>query len=162
MAENRGKKFEGVIRLAFECVPNVSVTRLPDPTNGYLGIRNISDFIIYHFPHQYFIECKSVHGNTLPFSNITDNQWKGMLEVSKSKGVIAGVICWWVDKDTTMFIDIRLLNELKSLGYKSIDYCASFALEHIDNIEDMWFWVVGKKKRVFFDYDMTAFFKHFE
>jgi len=152
MAVNRGKPFEDVIRQSFEQVPNTSVIRLPDPTNGYLGIRNISDFVIYHYPHQYFIECKSVHGNTLPFSNITDNQWNGMLEVSKIKGVIAGVICWWVDKDVTLFIDIRRLEYLRNAGLKSIRY---------DNEEwtDLIMPIKGQKKRVFFEYDMTDFFE---
>ena len=80
MAENRGKQFEGVIREALEKVDDVMVVRLPDPTNGYLGIRNIADFIVYQYPFIYFIECKSVHGNTFPLSNLTDNQYKGMVE----------------------------------------------------------------------------------
>ena len=153
MATNRGKQFEDVVRHCFEQVPNTSVIRLPDPTNGYLGIRNISDFVIYNYPHQYFIECKSVHGNLLPFSNITDNQWNGMLEESKKKGVIAGVICWWVDKDVTKFIPIGLLQKMKDHGGKSIRYdilagCGYCTTE-----------IKGQKKRVFFEYDMANFFE---
>lgn len=152
MATNRGKQFEDVVRHCFEQVPNTSVIRLPDPTNGYLGIRNISDFVIYHYPNQYFIECKSVHGNILPFSNITENQWNGMLEESKKKGVIAGIICWWVDKDVTLFIDINRLEYLRNAGLKSIRY---------DNEEwtDLIIPIKGQKKRVFFEYDMANFFK---
>ncbi len=152
MSENRGKQFESVIRDAFRGVPDTSVIRLPDPTNGYLGIRNISDFIVYNYPYQYFIECKSVHGNRLPFSNITDNQWNGMLEMSKMKGIVAGVICWWIDKDVTAFIPIQTLNiwktqtEMKSV---SPDMC----LKDLDVIQ-----ISGKKKRIFFEYDMTQFF----
>ena len=153
MAINRGKQFEEVVRQCFERVPNTSVIRLPDPTNGYLGIRNISDFIVYNYPNQYFIECKSVHGNTLPFSNITDNQWNGMLEMSKIKGVIAGVVCWWVDKDKTYFLPIQNLRvqreefEKKSIG---LDYI-------LDSPRTNWIEIKGKKKRVFFDYDMADF-----
>lgn len=43
MAVNRGKKFENVIREAFEKVPNVSVDRLHDQTNGFKGSQNICD-----------------------------------------------------------------------------------------------------------------------
>ena len=178
MAENLGKKFEGVIKQSFEQVLGVSVDRVHDQTTGYQGSSNICDFIMYKYPYQYYIECKSVHGNTLSihsipkpdkhgvlhgfYGNITDKQWEGLLEKSKIPGVTAGVICWWVDKDTTMFIDIRLLNELRARGYKSIDYCASFVLEDIDNLEYMWDWVIGKKKRRYFDYDMSQFFKFME
>lgn len=166
MAENRGKKFEGVIREAFENVPDTSVIRLPDPTSGYLGIRNISDFVIYNYPYQYFIECKSVHGNTLSIHSndpkeryglITNNQWEGMLEMSKIYGVVAGVICWWVDKDVTMFMPIQYLQACREAGDKSVRYdCIGFESEdkQIFNIE-----ITGKKKRVFFDYDMTQFFE---
>ena len=152
MAINRGKQFEEIIRQCFERVPNTSVIRLPDPTNGYLGIRNISDFIVYHYPHQYFIECKTVHGNTLPFSNITDNQWNGMLEVSKIRGVIAGVICWWVDKDVTLFIPIQAMEERKRMQDRHsirFDEGMNSGLECYE--------LAGKKKKVFFDYDMLDF-----
>lgn len=152
MAVNRGKQFEEVIRKCFERVPNTSVIRLPDPTNGYLGIRNISDFVIYHYPNQYFIECKSVHGNTLPFSNITDNQWNGLLEMSKLNGVIAGVICWWVDKDVTVFIPIDRLDLHKYQGNKSIRYDDYLWMDDVIQIK-------GNKKKIFFDYDMEQFFK---
>ena len=143
MAENRGKQFEGVIREALEKVDDVMVVRLPDPTNGYLGIRNIADFIVYQYPFIYFIECKSVHGNTFPLSNLTDNQYKGMVEKSKIPGVICGVIIWWVDKDITKYFPIEYIYSLKTENIKSIKY------------DDTWGYdVEGKKKKVFFDYDM--------
>ena len=174
MAQNRGKQFEDVIKQAFLKVPDVSIDRLHDQTTGFLGSKNICDFVVYKKPYEYYVECKSVHGNTLSihsipkpdkrgvlhgfYGNITDTQWEGLLEKSKIKGVCAGIICWWVNKDATIFIDIRLLEELRKRNYKSIDYCASFALEDIDGIDDMWHWIIGKKKRVFFDYDMNTFF----
>ena len=43
MAENRGKQFEGVIKEAFEKVPGVSIDRLHDQTNGFVGSSNICD-----------------------------------------------------------------------------------------------------------------------
>ena len=123
---------------------------------------NICDFIVYKKPYEYYIECKSVHGNTLPFSNITDNQWNGMLEKSKIPGVYAGVICWWIDKDVTKFIPIQVLESLKShWNDKSIRYDkdASFIQDSKDihPIE-----IQGKKKRVFFEYDMDKFLKEVE
>lgn len=151
---NRGKQFEDVIRKAFEKVPNTNVERMADPVQGYLGVRNHSDFIVYHKPYEYHIECKSVHGNTLPFSNITKNQWDGLLEVGKVDGIIAGIICWWVNKDVTRFIPIQMLEILKTeLNAKSI----RFDFLHSDVVH-----IHGKKKRVFFDYDMEDFFQQIE
>lgn len=152
MAINRGKDFEKVIKESFEKVPNTSVVRLHDQTNGFSGSTNPCDFLIYHAPHLYALECKSVHGNTLPFSNITKFQWQSLLDMSKVDGVFAGVMCWWIDKDVTLFIDIRRLEYLRNAGLKSIRY---------DNEEwtDLIMPIKGKKKRVFFEYDMEEFFK---
>ena len=152
MAVNRGKKFEDVIREAFEKVPGVSIDRLHDQTTKFKGTSaNICDFIVYREPYEYYFECKSVHGNTLPFSNITDTQWKGLLEKSKIEGVFAGVICWWVDKSVTKFIPIKLLQAMKEHNMKSIRY--DFTLFGKDCCTE----IKGKKKRVFYDYDMESF-----
>jgi len=161
--QNRGKQFESTIKEAFLKVPDTSIVRLYDSTNGFVGVATHCDFIVYHKPYEYHIECKSVHGNTLPFSNITKNQWDGLLEVSKIDGIIAGVICWWVDHDVTKFIPMQTLQELKSLGYKSVRYDAGIPdyLNYTDS-EYCMVEIEGKKKRVFFDYSMQEFFKEVE
>lgn len=151
MAVNRGKDFENVVREAFEKVPNVSIDRLHDQTTGWKGSTNICDFIVYREPYEYYIECKSVHGASLPFSNITDTQWSGLLEKSKIEGVFAGIIVWFVDKDATKFIPIELLQAMKEHNMKSIRY--DFTLFGKDCCIE----IKGKKKRVFFDYDMEKF-----
>ena len=46
MAQNRGKQFEDVIKKAFLKVPDVSIDRLHDQTTGFLGSKNICDFVI--------------------------------------------------------------------------------------------------------------------
>lgn len=149
MSISRGKQFERVIRNCLEKIPRTSVDRIYDQTNGFKGSSNICDFIAYRYPNQFYFECKTVHGNVLPFSNISDNQWKGMLEKSDIGGVRAGVICWWVDKDVTKFLDIRLLSLLKDWGRKSVRYDVTQPAL-IKEIR-------GKKKRIFFDYDMKEF-----
>ena len=148
IAENRGKKFENVIKEAFLKVPNVSIDRLHDQTTHWKGSQNICDFIVYKEPYEYYIECKSVHGASLPLSNITDTQWNGLLEKSQIEGVFAGVICWWIDKDVTKFIPIQALQWNKENGYKSIRF---------DHNGTSFIEIKGKKKRVFFDYDMEEF-----
>lgn len=148
MAENRGKQFESIIRSAFAAVSNTTVVRLQDPTTGFLGNANTCDFIIYNYPNQYFIECKTIHGNTFPLSNISKHQWEGLSEVAPIKGVIAGVICWWVDKDVTMFLPIRELKKLKAEGKKSVRF---------DDRNNKFVHLVGTKKRVFFNYNLKDF-----
>jgi penicillin-binding protein-related factor A (putative recombinase) len=148
MAVNRGKQFEDVIRVSFEKVEDIVIVRLHDQTNGFAGSKNPCDFIVYKKPVFMAIECKAVHGNTLPFSNITDFQWTHLSAMGKTKGVVAGVICWWVDKDVTLFLPIQMLQRLKANDNKSIRYdCSSFDIVPIS----------GKKKHVFFDYDMELF-----
>lgn len=186
MAVNRGKQFEDVVEAAFEKVPNTSIVRLHDQTTGYIGSTNHCDFIVYREPLEYHIECKSVHGNTLSihsnpkpdkrgvlhgfYGNITDTQWTGLLEKSKVPGVIAGVLCWWVDKDVTKFIPIQFLDHLREwTDIKSIRYDTEYSMRKYPKFDkgvirileydeyNPLIEIPGTKKRVFFDYDMEAF-----
>ena len=153
---NRGKQFEGVIKKAFLQVPEVSIDRLPDQMTGYkVTSANICDFIVYKKPCEFYIECKSVHGASLPFSNIADNQWNGLLKKNDIEGVHAGIICWFIDKDVTRYYPIINLYLRKCIGKKSINWKDDeFHNEQIITLE-------GKKKRVFFEYDMKRFFEDF-
>lgn len=153
---NRGKDFEQVIRESFERVPGVSIDRLNDNTAGFKGIAGICDFIVYREPYEYYFECKSVRGASLPFSNITETQWNGLLEKSKIEGVFAGVICWWVDKDITRFIPIQILQMLKEEGKKSLN-CYWDSCVDVYNTRYYIPEIKGKKKRVFFEYNMEGF-----
>lgn len=154
--KNRGKQFETIIRKAFEKIPGVSIDRIHDQTTKFKGSTNISDFIVYKKPYQYYIECKSVHGNTLPFKNISESQLEGLYKKSLINGVVAGVICWWIDKDETYFIPIWvIMDAIKVMKAKSLN------IKH-PHIISSWIQISGKKKRVLFDYDMNAFFKEVE
>lgn len=173
MSPNRGKQFENVIREAFEKVHNVSVDRLHDQTTGFKGSQNICDFIVYREPYEYYIECKSVHGPRLSihsndpkkmYGAITNTQWEGLLEKSKIQGVTAGIICWWIDYDVTKFIPIRDLIIARQCGYKSIRYDTECYTAHTTDelgYRSQSFELVGKKKRVFFEYSMEEFFNEF-
>lgn len=150
MANNRGKKFEDVVKKAFEQVNGVSIDRLRDAPRKLKGVDNPSDFIVYKKPHEVYVECKSHKGNTLPFSCIREEQIKGMLEKSVIEGVKAGVIIWYIDHDLTVWVPIDEVVSMIHSGYKSI------------NIKDLNYprnciRILGKKKRVYFDYDMKRF-----
>ena len=160
MAVNRGKQFEEQIKQAFEKVPNTSVTRLIDPQNGYAGVRNICDYIVYHHPTQFFIECKSCYGNTLSihsndpkkkYGAITNNQWEGLEEMSKIKGVVAGYMIWFIDHDRTVFVPAQSMIVHRELGEKSWNIAKQWDSDYIE--------IKGERKRVLFDYDMAEFIK---
>ena len=124
--ENNGKLWEGVVRETLVGVYGVSLDRLPDPMMGYKGIRNICDFIVYRIPYQFYVECKTVKGNTFPLGNITQNQWDGLLEKSKISGVKGIVLLWFSEHDTVVALSIEYLDGLRRSGYKSFNIKTTF------------------------------------
>ena len=157
MANNKGKPFENAVRKSFEKVPGVSIDRLKDAslvrtrtkTKKLKGVNNPSDFIVYKKPHEVYVECKSHKGNTLPFSCIREEQIKGMLEKSLIMGVTAGLIIWYIDHDLTVWVPIDVVVTLMNFGYKSIN------IKDLDKVPHLV--IPGKKKRIYFDYDMKQF-----
>ena len=81
-------------------------------------------------------------------SNITQTQWNGLLEKDLFQGVYTGVMIWWIDKDVTKFVPIYDLQLFADSGAKSIRFDTELGIE-----------VPGKKKRVFFEYDMEKFWE---
>ena len=153
MSVNRGKQFEQQVKKALEKLPDTSVDRLIDPTAGFAGVGNISDFIVYNEPAQIYVECKAYHGNTLNFKAIRPNQWKGLQEKSDIKGVHAGVLVWFIDHDITCYVPIKNLVQLVSGGKKSIHY-TDITENNVKHYK-----IPAKKMRVLFDYDFTNFFE---
>lgn len=176
MPVNRGKQFEEVVQKCFEKVHGVSVLRLHDQTTGFKGSTNPCDFLVYHKPYLYAIECKAVHGNTLSiyskpkkdrngklhgfYGNITDFQWNTLLEMSDVTGVHAGILVWFIDNDETLFIDIRLLKRWRDAGHKSIHSYPEW-IEYVEGNHE-WCYLVGIKKRVFWNYNMVQFLRDME
>ena len=152
MKVNRGKDLEDQFKTQIEYLQSVSLDRLPDPSGGFLGVRNICDFTAYKYPFEYFIECKAFSGNTLNFkSAITSNQWQGMTEKMKVEGVMAGVLVWFIDYDRTVYVPILELVKLRDSGSKSLN------IKDIQEMNVNYIEMEGKKKRVFFVYDMEKF-----
>lgn len=148
---NKGKVFEEVIKKSFLKVDGVDVTRLRDGMRKQKGVDNPSDFIVYKYPYEVYVECKSHKGNTLPFSCIREEQIRGMQEKSMTNGVKAGVILWFIDHDLTVWIPIREIRFLINAGKKSIN------IKELDQISHIV--IQGKKKRIYFDYDMEDFLR---
>ena len=158
MSVNRGKSFEGVVKESVEQT-GTYILRLYDPQGGYSSVANPCDFIAYNNGKMYMLECKSLHGNTLSiygtdpkrkYGKVSNTQWEGMLKASKTQGIVAGVLVWWIDNDVTRFIPIEELEQYRNSGAKSIKYDT-----------DLGIYIEGNKKRVFFDYDFEKFFQKF-
>ena len=150
MANNRGKKFEDVVRQCFEKADDVSIDRLRDAPKKLKGVDNPSDFIVYKKPHEIYVECKSHLGNTLPFSCIREEQIQGMTKKVEIEGVKAGIIIWYIDHDLTIWIPIDEVVNMIDQGYKSINVKDLNYPRNIIRID-------GTKKRIYFDYDMNKF-----
>ena len=126
MAVNKGKQFEERFKKDWlESFPNSLCIRLPDQMSGYKGSgQNICDYICYNYPNQFFIECKSHKGASIPFDKIS--QYDKMKDVVGIKGVRAGVVLWLYDKDKVFYIPISTITEMKkddkkSVGLKAIE-----------------------------------------
>ena len=91
MAINKGKKWEAKFKEDFlRSVPDSTIDRLYDTMGGYIAVTNISDFIGYSYPNIFYLECKSIQGNTFPFSNLS--QYDKLTKKVGIHGVRAGVI----------------------------------------------------------------------
>lgn len=150
MSVNRGKEFEDLIKSQIAQVDETFIYRLYDTTFGFSGVTNICDFFVFKQPTLYAIECKTTNQGTLNFSYIRDNQHNGLLEASKTKGINAGYLIWFVHHDITVFVPVAVAEELKQSGKKSIP---KDIINHPECTQ-----ISGKKKRVFFDYDFNEFF----
>ena len=154
---NRGKQFEARIQEGFECVPNCVAWRLKDQIGKYKNVSNPCDFFFYVKPTFYAIECKSVRGASLPFSNIREKeQIDDLHELSEKDGVVAGFIIWFIDKDETVFVSHDIVYLMYKSGKKSISLKTIKELDPED-----WCTINGTKKRTYFKYDMSDFLLNF-
>lgn len=150
MAENRGKQFESKFKADFLKSPEVSLDRLYDPTGLYMGIRNICDYIGYHYPNIFYIELKSSHGNTWPFSAYS--QFDKMLPKVGIKGVRVGVVLWMIDHNKVIYLPTRTIATMKAENKKS------FNIKDLTSGKYRIFEIPSKKKRVFMDSDYSVMF----
>lgn len=147
MAKNHGKEFEKQLRQQFEAIPNVSVDRINDNV-GYSGAYNIADLIVYRKPYKYYIECKSVKGTSFPFANINEKALRDLVVQELIAGVGCYFIIWYIDLDLTIVISAREIYEkMYCQNFKSIGVKSFTKFEYIE--------VSGKKKRKFFNYNLT-------
>ena len=87
MSTNRGKDFENIVRSSISNL-GIDITRLYDSTSGYISIHTTCDFIAYKYPTIYYIECKSIDGNTLSSSSIAVNSLSTKAFLTSSKEAV--------------------------------------------------------------------------
>lgn len=145
MAKNYGKEFEQKFKEDFLKLGDCCADRLYDVVTGYKSIKQVADFLCYKFPNNFYIECKSHRGASIPMSNIT--QYDKLKEKIGITGVRAGVVLWLIDKDIVMYIPMSTVKQLKENGEKSI------GIRHLKdyNIYE----IPSVKKRVFMDSDYS-------
>lgn len=73
--------------------------------SGFRNISNVSDIIFYKYPFICYGELKSHKGNTFPIANLT--QYDKLLVKKGLKGVRAGVILWFIEKDKVCWVPIE-------------------------------------------------------
>lgn len=150
MAVSRGKQWEKKFREDWKkSFPNSFLLRLPDQVSNFAGYSsNICDFIGYHFPCLYLIECKSTLGNTLSFSKIT--QFDKLVAYKDIKGVKVGILVWWIEHNVVAWIPIKSAIKMKEDKKKSIN--VKMVEEKVYNIIT----IPSTKKRVFMDSDYSV------
>ena len=119
MALNRGKQWEQKVKEDFTKLPGSTIDRIYDVTTGHKSISNISDFIGFVKPCIYYIEAKSIHGNTFPIANLT--QYEKLKYKVGIPGVRAGVFLWFIDHSAVCYVPISTITQLKLDGKKSVN-----------------------------------------
>lgn len=151
---NQGKIFEQDFK---DSVPeDVFYYRLNDGTANYSRTENVRfqnpnlcDCIIFHKGHLFLLELKSVAKNSMPLTNIRDNQLAGLSMASAQDGVVAGFIVNYRHVAETYFLSANTVYEFINIeDRKSIPL--SYAQSHGIKIEQ-------KIKKVHYKYDVESF-----
>ena len=126
--------------------------RLYDPVSGYRSISNISDYIVYKYPEIFYMEVKSIHGNTFPLTNLT--QYEKLKSKIGIKGVRAGVTIWFCDRDRVVYVPVETIKRMREEGLKSVN------IRTIDDTDYEFINIPSVKKRVFMDSDYRVLFRN--
>ena len=99
---------------------------MPDQQSGYAGggSQNPCDFFCYPGTLVLMVECKAHAGASIPFTAI--RQYDKMLNYKGLKKVFPGVLIWFYEKDTVIWVSIEEMEKMvldgeKSIGLRMID-----------------------------------------
>ena len=148
MAQSRGKQFEVKFREDFRKIPDSVVVRLPDLTNGWKGSSNICDFFCYVKPTLFFIEVKSISGNTFSVKDL--RQYELLKQHEGIPGLKRGVVIWFTEKDRVLYVPVSTFTKMIADGKKSVN------IRTIDSEDYDFVDIPSVKKRVFMDSDYSC------
>lgn len=96
--------------------------RLYDIMTGFYGQYNISDFICYKYPNQWFLESKATWEDRFDINMISETQYEGLMNMSVIPGVFSCVVVLFASYQRAFIIDIREIDRYKSeTGKKSFN-----------------------------------------
>ena len=151
MPVNRGKQFEKVIQKTLEAVEEVDCLRLYDQVSGFVEVsKNPCDFIVYKYPYEYYVECKTIHGASIPITNLV--QLDRLQQRCTKKGLFGKFIIWFVDKQETYWVDYKYIRMCLTLNYKSINHTVLFEASKENNLVKL---IPATYARVFGKYDLS-------
>ena len=116
-----GKKFEAKFKKDWEeCFPNELVYRLPDQMSGYGASNNPCDFFAFADGNLFMTECKETKEASIPWTSI--RQRDKLIEYYHKgyKNVFQGVIIWFSEKDTVIYVSAQEMEKMVEDGEKSI------------------------------------------
>ena len=153
--KNLGKNFEGRFKKDWQrCFPETLIYRLPDQQSGYAGggSSNPCDFFCFTGNELLMVECKAHAGQSIPFSAI--RQYDKMLGYKNMSKVFPGVVIWFYEKDTVIWVSIEEMEKMtldgeKSIGLRMIDDKKPYKKSY--NIVTL----PSKKLRAFMETDYT-------
>ena len=122
MASNTiGKKWENKFASTWvKQFPEKLIYRLPDQQSGYAGEggSNPCDFLCYPGDCVLMVECKAKSGASINFSEI--RQYEKMLDYRGLYKTYIGVLVWFYEKDTIIWVSIEEMEKMVTDGEKSI------------------------------------------
>ena len=116
-----GKKWEDKFRDTYKKqFPDTLIYRLPDQQSGYAGggSSNPCDFMCYPGNCVLMVECKAHAKVSIPFNAIP--QYERLLDYKGLKNVYPGVLVWFYEKDTIIWVSIEEMEKMVTDGEKSI------------------------------------------
>lgn len=99
-----------------------SLDRIKDQMTGFYGSKNICDFTLFKSPFMYYIESKSTWEDSFSFGQITETQYKGLLQKSKINHVYGLVIVLFTSYQRAFVFHIEDIDKYtQDTGKKSLN-----------------------------------------
>ena len=119
-----GKEFEKNFEDSWKKqLPNKSIIRLYDTTNGYRTIANPCDYLVGVDVGEVMLELKTIKESSFSFNNLTSNQFEQILDRSLyADNTNGGLLIYFRDKQNMlMYYPIEHIAQIKLSGTKSVN-----------------------------------------